>query len=232
MVRRFLAKNIDAESFYYNAFLLELLKPAMTSIHQQWGSQQLNMMNWLDVGSRNFSYLPALTLMAQKFSHQINITGIELDAYRRYSDGYYRWQYAEAFQIIVKYYLAANTQSSSFDSRYLVGDLLNFEELIPSLPQFDLVSYILPFVLPYALTRWGLPSKYLKPEQHLQKIAQLLKPNGQLIWVNLTEEEWLASIPLFDSKQWRPVSNYFFKSNWVDSSFDHKSRWVSVWEKK
>lgn len=115
----------------------------------------------VQVGCRNFSYLPALHAF-----RSIPWSGVELDAYARYWSGVTRAAYA---QTLARHY---------FGCRYHAGSLLEVEG------SYDLIIWFLPFVVVDTLTAYGLPRRFFAPEKLLSKAYELLSPGGTLFIVN------------------------------------------------
>ncbi len=123
-------------------------------------------LSWLDVGAKNWTYVEALYRFANTLHPQACLTGIELDAYRRYSNLHTRADYAATY---IKG--LSNTQ-------YLVGDVLDHHG------QYHIISCFLPFVFIEPCLYWGLPKRYFRPEAFLSHLLSLLRPNGTLILLN------------------------------------------------
>ncbi|HNH49882.1 MAG TPA: hypothetical protein PKY30_22755, partial [Myxococcota bacterium] len=97
----------------------------------------------LDVGCKSGATLPGLHVWAPGWD------GIELDAHRRYWLGHTRRAVGEA--------VAATLPGS----RYLAGDVRSLRGHYPR------ITWFLPFLFPEPLEAWGLPARYLAPEQTL-----------------------------------------------------------------
>jgi len=120
----------------------------------------------LDIGSKNWSYFPALRSFTQGTWH-----GVEIDAHRRYWNMTTRMGYA-------KYMIQECGQC-----RYFPESLLNINAT------YSFITWFLPFVKINPLRYWGLPDRYFEPEKLLQHAVQLLAPNGQMLIVNQGDEE-------------------------------------------
>ncbi|MEB3244513.1 MAG: hypothetical protein VKJ06_00810 [Vampirovibrionales bacterium] len=143
---------------------------------------------WLDVGAKNWDYGQALTrVLAPKA-----ITGVELDAYRRYADGYCRWDYAQTH---------AKAMAEFAPAHYIAGDVCALTE------PFDGISWFFPFVVPAPLVAWGLPDQCFKPQALLQHVLGLLKPGGLLFIVNQGDWEAEAQAELLKNAQVELLKN-------------------------
>lgn len=120
----------------------------------------------LDIGSRNWAYLPGLRTYAP-----LPWDGVELDAHQRYFDLTTRRAHGEA--------MAARHA----DCRYLARSLLAVRG------EYALITWLLPFVHPAALRRWGLPERYFQPRALLSHAWELLGAGGAMLIVNQGEEE-------------------------------------------
>lgn len=120
----------------------------------------------LDVGCRNFSYLPALSAFSGG-----RWDGSELDAHARYWNGLTRRAYGE--------WMARQRAGC----RYLPGSVLHWRD------RYDLIVWLLPFVVEEPLQWWGLPQRFFQPLVLLRHVHGLLQPGGTLLIVNQGEAE-------------------------------------------
>lgn len=127
----------------------------------------------LDIGSKNFDYVDAVHgfLSRHRGSRTVTLTGIEVDAHRRYTDLRTRRAWAE-------HYCAAVPGAS-----YLAGDLQEHRG------RYGLITWFFPFVSEYPLLRWGLPLGLFRPQDLFDHAAGLLEPGGVFVLLNLTERE-------------------------------------------
>lgn len=132
----------------------------------------------LDVGAKNWRYLGALSVWLQlKQKAQIEMTGIEIDAFRLDRNlcsriGYAR-TYAELFS------------NSMLHFSYQASDILDFHS------QVDFVTWFFPFLNLNPHRGWGLPKKFFRPSEVFDHVeTQVLKPKGVLILANQGEWEW------------------------------------------
>ncbi len=120
----------------------------------------------LDVGAKNGC---AFAGLATYWPHGAD--AVELDAHRRYAWGSTRRVYGERMA------------SAFADCRYLAAD-------VRSLPgPYSLVTWFLPFLSNGPLEAWGLPSRYLQPNELLAHVARVIAPGGVLLVVNQGDHE-------------------------------------------
>ncbi|MCX5920358.1 MAG: hypothetical protein NTW61_03390 [Candidatus Melainabacteria bacterium] len=139
-------------------------------------------LRWLDVGSKNFAYAPALALMLNHLTNlnqPWHLKGIELDAGRLDHQGNTRTQYAEGLINLLP------------NTTYQQGDILKETQ------QYQGISLFLPFVFEEPLLKWGLPSKHFNPLEILVQCISLLTDGGVLMIINLTPEEAAQQEVLF-----------------------------------
>lgn len=140
----------------------------------------------LDVGAKNFDYVDALVAFAAWHGRtgtprEVALTGVEVDAHRRYADLRTRRAWAEHYAAQVP------------GSRFVVGDVREVEG------SYDLVTWFHPFVTLEPLLRWGLPRSLLAPQDLLSHVISLLAPGGWLLVVSYDEEEAVEQRRLLDA---------------------------------
>jgi hypothetical protein len=145
------------------------------------------LVRWLDVGSKQFAYAPALVLFAQQAlgACRVILRGIELDGFKTDSAGVARWQYA---------YSVINCLNTVYEKREAASRLSVFYEvgsIETHRPEegYDVVSLFLPFVVPGPLVAWGLPLSTFNPLRVLRACYDCLRLGGVLFIINLTVEE-------------------------------------------
>lgn len=134
----------------------------------------------LDVGAKNFEMAPGILAALRPFvskASQLELTGIELDAYRVYADGHSR---ADAAAYFVGF---ARELGFSAAHRFLAGDVCEHEE------SYDCITWFSPFLTPAPLLRWGLARRHLRPEATLKHVVARLRPGGLLVIVHQEPEE-------------------------------------------
>ncbi len=139
----------------------------------------------LDLGCRNFSHLPALKSFRPHPWH-----GIELDAHARYWSGHTRRAHGE--------WMAAQHPGS----QYLPTSLLS----LPQGPQYNFISWWLPFVTEQSLRYWGLPRRFFQPHAMLSKAIELLCPGGTLFIANQGAHEASLQAALFRDLHLHPTN--------------------------
>ncbi|MBS2011349.1 MAG: class I SAM-dependent methyltransferase [Deltaproteobacteria bacterium] len=174
----------------------------------------------LDVGSKDFRYAHALARWLAHASstrssrpREVSLTGIELEGHRVYADLHSRRDHGEAF--------AAEVDGA--DVTYRVGDFLEHDER-----DVDVVFMFFPFVLEYALVRWGLPRSYFLPERILAHARRCLRPGGLLVVMNHTEEEHARQLELCAAAGLEIVRSEPFASDLVDYAGELGERSITV----
>jgi len=140
------------DEYIENLYVLDVLDRCLRVPHGSRG---------IEIGCRNFSYLPALHSFAP-----LAWDGVELDAYARYWNGRTRQAYGD--------YMAAQFPGC----RYLPASLLDITGC------YDLIVWFLPFVFLDPLLSWGLPRRFFAPRALLERAAGLLAFQGQLLIIN------------------------------------------------
>ena len=133
--------------------------------------KNLEFANILDIGSKNWYYAKAQYNFFKSFCNDFLLTGVELDAYRLYSNFYSRFE-------VAKYYTKGLEKT-----KYLAKNLLEINQ------KQDYIIWILPFVSINPLRFWGLPEKFFMTEKLLTHAFNLLKDNGQMLIINQGEKE-------------------------------------------
>lgn len=128
-----------------------------------------NDLSVLDIGSKNWAYVGGEYNFFNKHCNFLKLDGVEIDAYRLNSHFYSRFE-------IAQFYI------KNLDNvRYYPENLLNINN------QYDYIIWILPFVTPYPLQKWGLPIKYFMPKTLLSHAYNLLKK--QMLIINQGDKE-------------------------------------------
>ena len=130
--------------------------------------QQLNI---LDIGCKNWFYANGENAFFKSFCETVNLYGVEIDAYRLYSNFYSRYETAKFYTKKIQ------------NATYLATNLLNVNQ------KFDYMIWILPFVIRETHKMWGLPEKYFYPEILLKHAYSLLNEDGEMLIINQGLEE-------------------------------------------
>jgi len=116
----------------------------------------------LDLGSKNFFYCVALSNALQGLGWSGTLTGLEIDAYRRYANYHRRIDYAN-------YYVGlANAFFPRIKVAYEPGDWLRLD----AHNSYDLVFCFFPFLFTELHLGWGLPLSTYEPKEFYRKIFQ------------------------------------------------------------
>ncbi|OGH98170.1 MAG: hypothetical protein A2104_05990 [Candidatus Melainabacteria bacterium GWF2_32_7] len=162
-----------------------------------------NDISILDIGSKNWFYAQGEYNFFKNayFEKKIQLTGIEIDPFRVYTNLYSRYDYA-------KYHIR-NLENTN----YIKGDLMHHEG------KYDYITWFLPFVSQKPLLNWGLPLKYFKPEEMLSKAYNLLKRDGKMIIVNQGEEEYSVQKELLKFLNIKYNDKGVFESIFLDYNY-------------
>lgn len=133
----------------------------------------------LDIGSKNWEYVRGEYKFFKQYCDELLLDGVEIDAYRLYSNFYSRYEYA-------KFYI-----SDLKGTNYYPDDLLNIQG------EYDYIVWFLPFVTKYPLKHWGLPENLFMPEKLLEHAYSLLKK--EMLIINQGEAEAQVQKNLLDA---------------------------------
>ncbi|MEZ0369490.1 MAG: hypothetical protein ACAI44_10425 [Candidatus Sericytochromatia bacterium] len=142
----------------------------------------------LDIGCHRWSYAPFLRGFGS-VSGQPVLTGLELDPWYLQPDGRTRGEWAR--------YWAGIAQAA-----FCEGELAQQQ-----LPQQNLVTMLLPPILPENALSWGVPLAEHDPAGLLLRVRRLLKPAGQLLMFFGGELEFVAALSLLQGLNWLPVKH-------------------------
>lgn len=158
-----------------------------------------NQKDWIvcDVGTKNFSIALVLDQIFQHQNKTVEIHGIEIDAYRRFSNFYTRADYAR--------YFAEKARNAHFHSM----DFQDFQK--PA----DIIFLLNPFVSKEPLLAWGLPLRFFRPKEIFEKAKKLLEPKQGFLVLGCPSEDELeisstyaleAGFQFTDIVAWKPSS--------------------------
>jgi hypothetical protein len=129
-------------------------------------------LNVADVGCRTFLFAPVLERHLQALGFRATLHGIELDAYRRFTDLRTRADYG--------HFYAASVEAGHFHAR----DVLDFRT------ELDIIFLLDPFVALDPLLSWGLPRSHFAPARIFAHLRTLLSPGrAVLVTSNPSEDE-------------------------------------------
>jgi len=184
-------ENSSCQNYKENLYVLELLEDYIRP-------KRKPLMKVLDIGSKNWSYALAEHSFFKKFCHKLVLDGIELDAYRVYSNFYSRYDAAKFYTQGLK------------GANYIAGDFMEHTG------KYDVIIWILPFITPVSHSKWGLPKKFFNPKDMLKKAFNDLKDDGIMIVVNQGKEEYETQKQLFDELEIPYMPCGEFKSSFAE----------------
>lgn len=120
----------------------------------------------LDIGCKNWFYAKGEYEFFKSFCKDFLLEGVEIDAYRLYSNFYSRYE-------VAKFYT-----KDLLNTNYIVDNLLNVKG------KYDFIIWFLPFVIEEPHVYWGLPKKYFYPKKLLIHAYNLLNSNGVMLIIN------------------------------------------------
>lgn len=152
----------------------------------------------LDIGCKNWFYAKGEYNFFKSFCTDFELDGVEIDAYRLYSNFYSRYETA-------KYYI-----KDLKNTNYIAGNVLDINK------KYDFIIWFLPFVTPEPHKYWGLPEKLFMPEQLLSHAYKLLKDNGQMLIINQGEKEAQIQKQMLDSLNIKYEEKGIVKSEFIE----------------
>ena len=156
----------------------------------------------LDIGSKNWFYAKGEYHFFKSFVQNPCLDGVEIDAFRLYSNLYSRYETAKFYTKNLK------------NTNYIAGDLLSINDT------YDYIIWFLPFVTIEPLKYWGLPEKYFMPEKLLYHAFSLLKNGGQMLIVNQGEKEAAVQKQLFEKLNIKYTEKGIVKSCFLEYKND------------
>jgi hypothetical protein len=208
-----LHRRSSREVYRENVYLLDLLDR-----HVDAGllGQQLAV-RAVDVGSKDFRYASALARWLQRSGaetpREVSLTGIELDGHPIYADLHARKDHGEAYA----------REVDGADVRYAVKDFLAHAE-----GEVDVVFLFFPFVLEYALLRWGLPRSFFLPARIVRHAHEMLRRGGLVVVMNHTEAERRRQVELLSEAGFEILGSNPATNGLVDWAADVPERSLTV----
>ncbi len=162
-----------------------------------------------DVGCRTFHFAPVLERCFATHGFRVEPHGIELDAFRRFTDLRTRQDHGR--------FWAAQVEAG----RYHAIDVREFREPL------DVAFLLNPFVTREPLLRWGLPLRTFAPEAIFDHLAALLRPRRGLLYTsNPTEEELTITRTIAQAAGFSPMREQHWQAAAPSESTD---RWCALW---
>lgn len=156
----------------------------------------------LDIGSKNWYYAKGEYYFFKSFIKKPHMDGVELDAYRLYSNLYSRYETAKFYIKDLK------------NTNYIAGDFLAISK------NYDYIVWFLPFVTKKPLRHWGLPDRYFMPKKLLAHAYDLLNPNGQMLIVNQGINEAIIQKQLLEELNIKYTEKGIVKSRFLEYKND------------
>jgi hypothetical protein len=173
----------------------------------------------LDLGSKNFVYVPALARFLSQHFSRYSLTGLEIDPYRVYRDFYRRGDYA-------KYYasIAVGNLRGGSEIQYETGDWLLWKPT----EHWDLITCFFPFLYEDLHDRFGLRPSSFSPAKFYEKA---LKNADQVLFFHQGKKERDDSIALIQKMRLGKITfqETFFGNPWMKRKFPVE---VVLWNKK
>jgi len=163
-----LKENSTCRNYLENLAVIELLENFLCD------KEEKKPLRVLDIGSKNWFYASGEWCFFKHNSQNgdVFLDGIEIDAFRLYSDFHTRYDYA--------HFYIKNLENT----RYIAKDFLKHNE------KYDFIIWFFPFVTKYPLLEWGLPLSKFKPSEMLRHAYESLNQGGKLLIVNQDENEY------------------------------------------
>lgn len=163
----YLKSNSTVDNYLQNLYMIDLLD-------KYFKIDSKNNLKALDIGCKNWFYAKGEYAFFEKYTDNLNLDGIELDANRLYYDFYARVE-------VAKFHIKGLN-----GAKFITGDFLKYNE------KYDYIVWILPFVFESPLLKWGLPKKYFQPEKMLMHAFNSLEKDGEIFIINQGEVEYEA----------------------------------------
>ena len=182
-----------------NLYTKEILSKYFTKEHK-------NKIKALDIGCKNWFYAKGEYNFFKSIANEVILDGVELDAYRLYSNFYSRYE-------VAKFYTKGLDKTI-----YIAGNLLDLKG------KYDYIIWFLPFVVIKPHIYWGLPKKLFCPQKLLKHAYSLLENDGEMLIINQGKEEANAQKLLLDKlkipyEELGEVKSEFFEYNYKRFGF-------------
>jgi hypothetical protein len=222
----YLKENSTCRNYLENLAVIELLEEYIEAGGE---AARLCVSKILDIGSKNWFYAsgewsffkynsichPELVSGSEipkqvrndKVEKEIYLDGIEIDAFRVYSDFHTRYDYA---QFYIK-----NLENT----RYIPKDFMLYNE------KYDYIIWFFPFVTEFPLQEWGLPLSKFKPLEMLKHAYDSLNSGGKILIVNQDEKEYAIQEELIRKLNLSYEKKGDFKNSFLE--YEHK-RFVTI----
>lgn len=162
----------------------------------------------LDIGSKNWYYVRSEYSYFRKYCTELQLDGVEIDAYRLYANFYNRLE-------VAKFYMKGLSGVN-----YISDDVRNINNT------YDYIIWILPFVLIEPHRYWGLPDKYFNPHNLFKHAHSLLNSKGKMFIINQGEHELEAQKNIIKGLNFETllIDNIFYQYKY--------NRYLSIIEKE
>lgn len=164
----------------------------------------------LDIGSKNWFYVQGEYSFFKYFTENLNLDGVELDAYRLYSNLFTRAE-------VAKFYI-----KNLVGTTYIPANLLDLNK------KYDYIIWILPFVKIEPLRTWELPDSYFAPQKLLKHAYSQLNQNGKMLIINQGEDEFNIQKQLLKEQG---IANYYCEKLNIPFYEYKNERYISVIKK-
>ncbi len=154
--------------------LLDRVSPALIDVGSKTGSLRI-----LDVGSKNWAYVGALTAWLRRHqpARTIELTGVEIAGTRWYWD-------LTSRETRARYYAEHASAVSGVRAQFVTSDVREIKG------EFDIAVWLFPYVLEETHRAGGLGAQSFDPHSTFAHVESLLAPQGQLVLANQGEWEW------------------------------------------
>lgn len=195
--KNFVEKNEEKllHNYLENLYTFDILDQCLTQSFAE-------NVHVLDVGAKNWFYAKGEYLFFKSFVKELYLDGVELDAYRLYSNLYSRYETAKFYIKDLK------------NTNYIAGDFLSINK------NYDYIVWFLPFVTKKPLRHWGLPDRYFMPKKLLAHAYKILNPNGQMLIVNQSINEAIIQKQLLKELNIKYTEKGIVKSRFLEYKND------------